>query len=162
MAGAAMAEGARQAGSSRYSYRRDPSVAAFADDKPVIVFDGYCVLCSGFARFVLRHDRKRRYRLLAAQSPLGEQLYRHYGLAGADYESNILLQDGRVWLKSAGSIRMFEGLGFPWSLVGILRLVPRGLLDRLYDLVARNRLRWFGTRQTCFLPDPADVDRFLG
>ena len=145
----------------RYSYRSDPYVPAFADDKPVIIFDGECVLCSGFARFVLRHDRKRRYRLLAAQSTLGAALYRHYGLGDHDYESNILLADGRVWLKSAGSIRMCEGLGFPWSLAAAARLLPPRMRDALYDLVARNRFRWFGRRQTCFVPDPIHADRFL-
>ena len=57
-----------------YSYRSDPAVPAFADDKPVIIFDGQCVFCSGWARFVLAVDRKARYRLLPAQSALGEAL----------------------------------------------------------------------------------------
>ena len=59
---------------SAYSYRADPAVPDFPDDRPIIVFDGYCALCSGWARFVLRHDRRERYRLLAAQSPLGRAL----------------------------------------------------------------------------------------
>ena len=84
----------------------------FADDKPIIIFDGKCVLCSRWARFVLRHDRRRRFRLLAAQTPLGAALYEHYGLDPISYETNILLEDGRAWLKSEGTIRMFERLGF--------------------------------------------------
>ena len=144
-----------------YSYRSDPAVPAFADDRPVIIFDGMCVLCSTFAQFVLRTDRQRRYRLLAAQSPLGAALYSHFGLDPVDYETNILLEDGRVWLKSEGSIRMFEGLGFPWSLMAIGRLIPRPWRDRLYEVIARNRLRWFGVRSQCYLPDPSQADRFL-
>jgi len=60
-----------------YSYRDDPAVPAFADDRPLIVFDGYCVLCSTSAQFVLRHDARGIYRLLAAQTPLGRALYLH-------------------------------------------------------------------------------------
>ncbi|NRQ13922.1 hypothetical protein BHMPCIPO_01142 [Ensifer sesbaniae] len=63
-----------------YSYRSDASVPAFADDKPVIVFDSECILCSGWVRFLLRHDRRAQYRYLTAQSPIGQALYRHYGL----------------------------------------------------------------------------------
>jgi predicted DCC family thiol-disulfide oxidoreductase YuxK len=63
-------------------------------------------------RFVLRHDRRRRIRLLAAQTPLGAALYRHLGLDPVDYETNILIEDGRAWFKSEGSIRIFERLGF--------------------------------------------------
>ncbi|MFN7571779.1 MAG: thiol-disulfide oxidoreductase DCC family protein [Betaproteobacteria bacterium] len=144
-----------------YSYRLDPAVPPFADDKPVIVFDGHCVLCSGFAQFVIRHDPQRRFRLLAAQSLLGAALYRHYGLDPVDYETNLLLADGRVWLKSEGSLRIFRLLGWPWSLLAVGRLLPLRLRDALYGVVARNRLRWFGRRDACFMPTPADADRFL-
>lgn len=153
----------KSGGQSRaFSYREDPSVPSFPDDRPIIIFDGYCVLCSRFARFVLRHDRKAVFRLLAAQTPLGQAIYRHLGLDPVKFETNVLLEDGRAWFKSAGTIRMFAHLGLPWSLSGILRLVPRALLDRLYDWIAGNRLRWFGTQSVCFLADPAQQDRFLG
>lgn len=148
-------------GREPFSYRADSAVPRFPDDRPIIIFDGNCVLCSRWAQFVLRWDTTRRFRLLAAQMPLGAALYRHYGLDPVDYETNVLLEDGRAWFKSEGSIRMFERLGFPWNAVIIMRLLPRGVRDRLYDVVARNRFRWFGTRATCFLPDPADADRFL-
>ena len=144
-----------------YSYGADPAVPKFADDKPVIVFDGQCVFCSGWARFVLAVDRKARYRLLPAQTPLGAALYRHLGLDPKDYETNILLEDGRAWLKSEGSIRIFERLGFPWSLMAVGRVLPLRVRNWLYEIVARNRLRWFGRRAVCYRPDPAEADRFL-
>ena len=146
---------------SAYSYRADPAVPEFPDDRPIIIFDGYCVLCSGFAQFVLKHDKRGRFRLLPAQSPLGHALYVHFGLNPTQYETNILLADGRAWFKSEGSIRMAQGLGAPWSLVAIFRILPLAWRDRLYAVVANNRLRWFGTRQTCFMPDAKYVDRFL-
>ena len=145
-----------------YSYRDDPALPRFPDDRPIIIFDGYCALCSGWAQFVLRHDRQGRYRLLAAQSPLGQALYVHYGLDPQDYETNILIADGLAWFKSEGSIRMAEGLGLPWSLARGFRVLPLAWRDWLYAALARNRLRLFGKRETCFLPDPAYADRFLG
>jgi predicted DCC family thiol-disulfide oxidoreductase YuxK len=60
-----------------------------------------------------------------------------------------------------GSIRIFEGLGFPCSLTAVARVVPRPLRDRLYECIARNRLHWFGARASCYLPDPAEADRFI-
>lgn len=144
-----------------FSYGRDSSVPPFPDDRPIIVFDGKCVMCSRFAELILRRDRAKRFRLLAAQSPLGEALYRHYGLDPADYETNILIEDGHAWFKSEASIRILERLGFPWTIGGTARLLPISLRDRLYDIVARNRLRWFGERKSCYLPQPADADRFL-
>jgi hypothetical protein len=96
-----------------YSWRDDPSVPAFADDRPTLIFDGHCVLCSSFAQFILRHDRERRFRLLAAQTPLGAALYRHLGLLPTEYETNILLEDGRAWFKSEGSDPHLRGPRLP-------------------------------------------------
>jgi len=144
-----------------YSYRDDPNVPAFPDDKPIIVFDGHCALCSGFADFILRVDRKQALRLLPAQSPLGEALYAHYGLKPEDYETNLLLEAGQVRVRSDGTLAMFSYLGWPWKIMGVGRLLPRPLRDALYGIIARNRLRWFGRREVCRRPTPEDADRML-
>jgi predicted DCC family thiol-disulfide oxidoreductase YuxK len=144
-----------------YSYRDDPAVPRFADDKPLIIFDGLCALCSGSASFVLRHDPHAVFRLTPAQSPLGHALYVHYGLDPQDYETMILIQDGRAFDKSEAAIRIARGLGFPWSLAVALRVVPLALRDRLYAWVARNRIRWFGARATCYMPDARFADRMI-
>jgi len=136
-------------------------VPSFPDDHPIIVFDGYCALCSGWAQFVLRHDSAGKYRLLPAQSPLGRAIYVHYGLHPDDYETNILIENGVAWFKSEGSIRMAEGLGFPWSLAAAFRILPVGWRDRLYAFIARNRLKFFGKRESCYRPDAQDRHRFL-
>lgn len=144
-----------------YSYRDDASVPTFADDKPVIIFDGDCVLCSGSAQFVLLHDADGAFRLTVAQSPLGHALYSHYGLDPDDYQTMILIEHGIAHFKSEAALRIACGLGFPWSLAVIFRIVPRVLRDLVYGAVARNRFRWFGRRGVCFRPDPQHADRFL-
>jgi predicted DCC family thiol-disulfide oxidoreductase YuxK len=144
-----------------FSYRHDAAVPGFPDDRPIIIFDGHCAMCSGFARFVLRHDPRGTFRLLPAQSGLGRALYVHFGLDPVDYETNILLDDGVAWFKSEGSIRMAERLGFPWRLAAALRMLPRAWREALYDIVARNRLRIFGRREVCYVSDPQYADRFL-
>ena len=144
-----------------YSYRHDPAVPKFPDERPIIIFDGYCAMCSGFARFVLRHDRRGLFRLVPAQSALGRALYVHYGLDPVDYETNILLENGVAWFKAEGSIRMAERLGLPWRLAAAARLLPRAWREALYDAVARNRLRIFGKREVCYVADPQFADRFL-
>ncbi|EJM98832.1 DCC1-like thiol-disulfide oxidoreductase family protein [Phyllobacterium sp. YR531] len=145
-----------------FSYRADTSIPDFPDDRPILIFDGNCILCSGFVNFLLRVDKRPHFRFLSAQSPLGSAIYRHYGLVSQDYDSNILLENGLVRIKSDGSLRVLELLGFPWSLAYAARIIPRAIRDWLYDLVARNRLKWFGVRSTCYLPDQHEADRFLG
>lgn len=144
-----------------YSYRGDPAVPAFADDHPIIVFDGECIFCSGWVNFVLRHDKKGRYRFITAQSPLGEALYQHYGLDSRNYETNMLIENGLAHVKSQGSLRMAAGLGLPFSLVSALRLIPRALRDPFYELLARNRYRIAGRRNACFVPTPEHRSRFI-
>ena len=144
-----------------YGYRDDPHVPPFPDDHPIFIFDSHCVLCSRWVELVLRYDRGRRYRLLPAQSSLGRALYVHYGLDGIDFETNILLIDGVALFKAQGSIRLAMGLGLPWSIAGILRLLPRPIADWLYDRIARNRFRIFGRREACYAPSSADRERFL-
>jgi predicted DCC family thiol-disulfide oxidoreductase YuxK len=143
------------------TWRGDPAVPAFPEDRPIVVFDGHCVMCSGFARFILKRDRVGRYRLLPAQTPLGAALYRHLQLDPEHYETNILLEDGTAWLRSESSIRIFAGLGFPWSLADLLRVLPLAWRDRLYEWIARNRFNWFGRREACMLGLSGHEDRFL-
>jgi predicted DCC family thiol-disulfide oxidoreductase YuxK len=145
-----------------YSYRRDPAVPAFPDDKALVVFDGVCVLCSGFAKFVLKRDKTFAFRLTTAQSALGQALYRHYGLDTETFETNLVIADGRAHGKLDSVAVTGERLGGSWRALGLLRLLPRGLADWLYDRVAQNRYALFGRREHCMLPLPQWRERFLG
>lgn len=142
-----------------FSYRNDPLAHSFPDDRPILIFDGKCALCSGFARFILRQDRAHCFRFMTAQTPTGAALYRHFGFDPD--ETNILLDGGRAFLKSEAALRVFLRLGLPWSLAGIGRLLPRSMRDGVYDVVARNRLAWFGAREICYAPGPSQADRFI-
>lgn len=144
-----------------YAYRRDPDVPAFDDSSAIVIFDGACVLCSSFVQWLLKRDRRRRLRFLAAQTPLGEVLYRHLGLIHGEFETYVLLEDGGARVKSDAALRIFALLGAPWSWLCVGRLVARSWRDAVYDWVARNRLRWFGVREVCLAPTAAERDRFL-
>jgi predicted DCC family thiol-disulfide oxidoreductase YuxK len=143
-----------------YSYRADPAVPDFADDRPLFVFDGVCVLCSSGVRWLVHHDRASRFRFATAQSPLGAALYAHYGVAMDD--TYLLLDQGRVYGKSDGYLRVAAILGgFGHVLAGVARLIPRALRDAAYDIIARHRYRWFGKTDYCALIPPELKERLL-
>ena len=73
----------------------------------------------------------------------------------------MLLEHGRARVKSDAALRIFELLGFPWAIISAGRVVPRFARDGFYDCVARNRLRWFDSREICFLPSTADREHFI-
>jgi hypothetical protein len=83
-----------------FSYRDDPAVPPFDDSRPLFVFDGFCVLCSGGASWLMKHDREGRIALTSAQGEIGSALYRHYRIAMD--ETYLLLRDGRVFTKRRG------------------------------------------------------------
>jgi predicted DCC family thiol-disulfide oxidoreductase YuxK len=144
-----------------YSYRADPDVPPFPDDKPLIVFDGVCVLCSGLAGFVLARDKDGMFRFATAQSPLGQALLRHYGLATEKFDTNLVLADGHPLGKLDTVSAVAERLGGAWILLRVLRYLPSGLADSLYDLIARNRYAWFGRRDQCWAAPDEWRDRFI-
>jgi predicted DCC family thiol-disulfide oxidoreductase YuxK len=146
---------------SPFSYRADPLVPAFPDDKPIFFFDGVCGLCTGFAEFILRHDRRGVFRIATVQSPLGQALLAHYGLPTDDFTTNLLLADGRPRLKSDAFIDTMTRLPAPWPLFALMRISPRGFRDWAYTPIARNRYRWFGRRMTCRIPAAGETDRFI-
>jgi predicted DCC family thiol-disulfide oxidoreductase YuxK len=127
----------------------------------VIVFDGVCALCSRWVRFLLRVDRQERYRFAAMQGTHGRVLLRQHGLDPDDPLSFLLLEDGRAWTDTDAIVRVLVGLGGPWRLAVVLRAVPRRLRDRAYRALARNRHRWFGRHDSCFLPSAEQARRFL-
>ena len=135
------------------SYRDDESVPAFPDDKPLMLFDGLCVLCSGFARFIARRDAGGHIRFAACQSPLGTALMRHYGFDPADPETNLLIVDGRALGKLDAYGAIMRLLPAPWPLASLLCWLPQGVGDWLYDRIARNRYAVLRRRQVCIVPD---------
>lgn len=130
--------------------------------RDVIVFDGVCVLCSGFMRFVVAHDPDRRFSFVVAQSPLGEALYAHHGLKHDDYDTNLVFLDGVLHQKLDAFLAVMDRLGWPWRAFGVLRLLPCRARSWLYDRIARNRYAWFGRRSCCLVPDAALRARFIG
>lgn len=132
-----------------YSYRADPAVPDFDDSRPLFVFDEVCVLCSGGASWVMRHDRQGRIAFTSAQGPVGAALYRHYAMEMD--ESYLFLCRGRAYAMSEGYFQLARELSGVWRLVAALRIVPRPLRDWVYARVAKNRYRWFGKTEACAL-----------
>ncbi|MDJ0642415.1 MAG: thiol-disulfide oxidoreductase DCC family protein [Erythrobacter sp.] len=134
---------------------------AISRDHPIIVFDGMCVLCSANAKFVLKRDRKAYFRLAPMQGEVGAELMRSAGLDPEDPMSFAVFEAGRVHLNSDAAIRIWEGLGWPWRIAGIARAVPRFVRDGVYRVIARNRYRLFGQRETCWVPTPEQSAQIL-
>ncbi len=127
----------------------------------VIVFDGTCVLCSGFFAFVLRHDRAAVFDFVVAQSDLGEALYAHYGRKAADYETNLVILDGNLHAELDAFAAVMREIGWPWRVLAAGAWLPAPVKSWLYARIARNRFALLGRRDTCYVPTPELKARFL-
>jgi predicted DCC family thiol-disulfide oxidoreductase YuxK len=141
--------------------RLSPAAPAIPTDRPLIVFDGECVLCSAFVQWVMANDPQGRFRFTPAQGPLGQALYADLGLDTVAFETNLLVADGVVFGKLAAIVETCRRLGGVWRAAGVLKLLPAGLGDWGYDLIARNRYRLFGARETCWLPSAQMAERVI-
>jgi predicted DCC family thiol-disulfide oxidoreductase YuxK len=126
----------------------------------VVLFDGYCNLCDRSVQFVIDRDRRRVFRFAPSQSPAAAAFLARCGLGSAPGTIVFVERDG--WsVRSTAAIRMARRLGLPWSLATAALIVPASLRDIAYRVIARNRVRWFGQRDTCRVPTPEEAARFL-
>lgn len=127
----------------------------------VILFDGVCNFCNATINFVIDHDRANRFVFAPLQSETGRQLLQTNGLDNAKLDSVVLLKNGVVYHKSDAALQIARQLDGPWPLLYVFRILPRFLRNFVYDIVARNRYRWFGRRDSCRMPSPELRQRFL-
>lgn len=128
---------------------------------PVIFFDGVCNLCTGSVQFIIRHDQQRYFRFASLQSKTGEVLCKELHLPLQEFGSFILWNRGRLYTKSTAALRVTQKLSGLWPLLSVFLIVPPFIRDAVYDLIARNRYRWFGQKKTCWLPAPELDTLFL-
>lgn len=126
----------------------------------LILFDGVCVFCSRWVRFVIRHDRERRFTFTPIQSPRGRALAARYGIDPEAPQTNAVILDGRIWFKSDAALKVLAAMPATRGM-SPLKLAPRAVRDAAYDQVARNRYRIFGRSETCMIPRPEDRARFV-
>ena len=132
-----------------------------AVEGPLILFDGVCVMCSGFVAFVIKRDPQARFRFVPAQAPLGQTILSRLGLSTTDFESNVLIEDGRAFFKSEAFFAIVRHLPRPWPWLAALRVLPLALRDLVYNAIADNRYRLFGKRDACLVPTPDIRRRFV-
>jgi predicted DCC family thiol-disulfide oxidoreductase YuxK len=123
----------------------------FQDTQAVVLIDGVCVLCSRWYRFVSARDQAHRFRFVAIQEPEGRVIAERHGIDPENPMTFILLEGDAAFVRSEAGLRILGQLpGWRWTC--LLRVIPSTVRDRLYDLVARNRYRWFGRLDVCILP----------
>ncbi|MCA9079864.1 MAG: DUF393 domain-containing protein [Planctomycetaceae bacterium] len=139
---------------------QSPPTATELTSQPLMLFDGVCGLCNWFVDFIMRRDRRGRFRFAPLQGETARSVLPPEETQ--DLKTVVVIVDGRAYRYSAAIVRVLWQLGGIWAIAGsLLWLIPQPLRDWGYRVVARNRYRWFGQKDTCRMPTPEERARLL-
>lgn len=132
-------------------------------DHPILFFDGVCNLCNKWVDYVIKHDSKEQFRFASLQSDYAKATLVEHGIDNEDLNTVILLHQGKIYTKSKVAAKAMMMLGGWKAILGnLLFVIPSPLSDIGYNIVARNRYKLHGKRETCRLPSAEEQERFLG
>ena len=130
-------------------------------EKPLILFDGVCNLCNQSVQYVIQHDPEGIFNFASLQGETGQQLLKKYNLPVNDFNSFVLVENEKVFINSTGALKVAKRLnGMVRLLYGFI-IIPPFIRNAVYNLIARNRYKWFGKKDSCMVPSPALKTRFL-
>ena len=127
----------------------------------ILLFDGHCSLCNGAVDFVLKRDTRKKLLLASIQGTAGQGVLKKYELPPSYLDTLVLVEEGKVYLGSTAALRVARLLGGGWPLFYGLIIIPKGVRDRIYQWISRNRYQWFGRRDTCRIPTASESAHFL-
>ena len=130
-------------------------------DQPIILFDGVCNLCNSAVQFIIRHDKKNIFMFTSLQSEVGQKLLAQYNLPLDELNSFILIENNKAYTRSTGALKVAKKLNGIFPMLYSFIIIPKIFRDSIYDLVARNRYKWFGKKDECMIPTPQLKARFL-
>ena len=131
-------------------------------DKKIILFDGVCNLCDASVQYIIKHDKKDAFRFVSLQSELGEKIINYIGVNRSKTDS-IVVYDPRIayYTKAEATLIIAKELGGWISLLSIFSILPTFIQNFGYDIVAKNRYKWYGKKESCMLPTPEISSKFL-
>lgn len=118
----------------------------------ILLFDGVCNLCNGSVLFVIKRDKKKQIRYAAIQSKQGKMLMEKYGIEEAYLGSLIFIDEGKVYLRSTGALRLCKYLKGLWPMLYLLVIIPPFIRNFFYDTISKYRYKLFGKYETCMVP----------
>lgn len=136
-------------------------MAELPNDKYIVLFDGFCNLCNNSIKRIIKHDKKDNFRFAPLQSEIGEQLTAKKKIDRNQTDSIVLVEpNGATFVKSSAALRIAKNLSF-YSWMRIFLPLPTKFRDWIYNIIAKNRYRWFGKKNECMIPTPELKAKFL-
>ena len=129
--------------------------------RKIILFDGICNLCNKSVQFVIEHDSKNQFRFASLQSDFGQDFLKKNKLEAIQFDSIVFIEDDQFYTKSSAALKIAKYLDGITSWLTIFMIVPKPLRDIVYSFIAKNRYRWFGKNESCWLPTKELKAKFI-
>lgn len=132
-------------------------------NKKIILFDGLCNLCDASVQFIIKRDKKDVFCFVALQSTLGHEIIQHLGIDTQKVDSIVLYnpEKNTYSYKSQAVFEIASHLGGIYYVTLIFSFFPASITNVIYDFIAKNRYRWLGKKESCFVPTPNIKIKFL-
>ena len=130
-------------------------------EKPILLFDGVCNLCNGTVQFVLKRDKKNYFKFASLQSDYGQNFLKKHKLPTTVFNTFILIEDSNYSIKSTAILKVFKQLNGLWPVLYIFIVFPALIRDPFYNLIAKNRYKLFGKKDSCMIPNKQVLSRFI-
>ena len=127
----------------------------------IILFDGVCNLCNSSVNFIIDRDKKNIFKFAALQSESGQKLLDKFGLNQNDFDSVVLVDENKFYSKSTAALKIVKEFPSLWKALYIFIIIPVPIRNFFYDLIAKNRYRWFGKKDSCRMPSPELKNKFI-
>lgn len=131
------------------------------NDTAIILFDGICNLCNSSVNFIIQHDKRNRFTFASIQSVVGQELLKKYHIDGSITDSLVLIENNCSFIRSTASLRIAKHLNGLYPLLYALILIPPFIRNGVYDLIAKNRYKWFGKKEECMIPTEETRKKFI-
>lgn len=129
--------------------------------RSIVLFDGVCNLCSGSAQFIIKRDKQKVFQFASLQSGYGKKQLEKFKLNKNHLHSIILIYDNKFFQRSDAALEIAKKLSAGWPLLYGFKIIPRFIRDGVYNWIANNRYRFFGKKDSCWIPTPELKDRFI-
>ena len=129
--------------------------------KKIIFYDGHCNLCNGFVNAIIKLDKKNIFLFAPLNGNHAKNLLKKNNIKNITVDSVVLFNNNSISYKSKAVIEILISLGGIYRVLVMTKIIPRAVLDWLYDIVAKNRYSWFGKQDHCLVPDKKIISKFL-
>ncbi|MBQ0148299.1 MAG: thiol-disulfide oxidoreductase DCC family protein [Flavobacteriaceae bacterium] len=127
----------------------------------IIFFDGVCNLCNSTVQFIIENDSQNKFHFSSLQSNFGQKFLEENNLKTENFDSIILLENNEVYQKSDAAIKIASHLDSPYNYLMLFSILPKFIRDFFYSIVAKNRYRIFGKKESCWIPTAELRSKFL-